>query len=479
MHYLLEMGYSMKALLVQPKIQTVYRTVNFPPMGISYIASVLREHNIPVGVFDMRLEKYDRKMLASVIKKDNPQMVGISSTTFGFNEAVNLAQFVKNISDDIITVVGGPHANIMPDETAKFFDYVVVGEGEYTILEMIHAIDGNEDITKVKGIVYQEDGKTISTPHRPYIENLDSQPYPAYDLFPLKEYNLRILPLLTSRGCPYQCIYCSTYKTFGRPFRPRSPDNILAEIKFMMATYGVRRFDVLDDNFAMDSHRVINLCQQIINNKLNIKWECGQGIRADRLNEDVLSIMKKAGCTLIAVGVESTSKKVLSSLKKHSDINKVRRVLLEAKKVGLTTKGFFLIGSPDETYDDFLKSIEFFKNADIDIPRFGMLVPYPGTELAKWTSENPDVTVIPGFDILTHTHIGNVGVAYETTYFSREDKIKAYELAQEEVEKWIIKKKMEKMFGRIGYIPYLFMRPRLFRNFIKHIYSKYLYPRGY
>jgi anaerobic magnesium-protoporphyrin IX monomethyl ester cyclase len=479
MHNLLEMGYTMKVLLIQPRIETVYKTVNFPPMGISYIASVLREHDISVSVFDMRLKNYDRERLASIIKKDKPGIVGISSTTFGFNEAINLAQFIKNISKDIITVMGGPHASIMPEESAKFFDYVVVGEGEYTVLDMVNAIEGKEDITKVKGIVYRKDSKTITTPQRPYIQDLDTLPYPAYDLFPLKDYNLMILPLLTSRGCPYQCIYCSTYKTFGRPFRPRSPDNIFAEIKFMMATYGVRRFDVLDDNFAMDSQRVINLCQQIIDNKLNIKWECGQGIRADRLNEGVLSIMKKAGCTLIAVGIESTSKKVLLSLKKHSDIDKVRKVLMEAKKVGLTTKGFFLIGSPDETYEDFLKSIEFFKDVDIDFPRFGMLVPYPGTELAKWASENPDVTVIPGFDILTHTHIGNVAVAYATTYFSMEDKIKAYELAQEEVEKWIIKKKMERFFGILGFIPYSVLRPKLFRNSIKYIYSRYLYPRGY
>lgn len=469
----------MKVLLVQPRVETIYKSINFPPLGISYIASVLREHNIPVGVLDMRLKNYGRDVLASIIKRDKPKIVGFSSTTFGFNEAIDLARFVKSISDDIITNVGGPHIAIMPHESAKFFDCVTVGEGECTMLEMAYAVERGADIGQVKGIVYRKDGKTIATSPMPYIGDLDALPFPAHDLFPLKEYNLKILPLLTSRGCPYQCIYCSTYKTFGRLFRSRSPENIIDEIKFMMTTYGIRRFDILDDNFAMDRQRVINLCQKIIDDKLTIKWECSQGIRADGLDGAVLSIMKKAGCTLIAVGVESASEKVLLSLKKHTDIEKIRRVLLEAKKVGLTTKGFFLIGSPDETYDDFLKSIEFFKDADIDIPRFGMLVPYPGTELAKWVSENADVTITPSFDILTHTHIGKVGVAYETTYFSEKDKIRAYELAQEEAEKWIIKKKMEKLFGALGFMPYHFIKPRLFRNSIKYIYSKYLYPRGY
>lgn len=311
-----------------------------------------------------------------------------------FEDGLKMAEIAKNTKPDCITVFGGIHPTIFPEEVLnnKYIDVVCVGEGETTMLELIQTMSKGEGLNKVAGILYKENGKIIKNQARPLIQNLDDVPFPARDLLPMHDYLFtqvgRVgweLPspstsMITSRGCPFQCTFCSSHLTFGRKVRYRSPRNVVDEIEHMVNKYKVKGISFVDDTFTLNSKRTSAICSEIISRGINVQWMC-MG-RVDTTSKELLEDMKKAGCISIGYGIESGSQHVLDEyIKKNISLEAAQKAIKITKEVGLTSVAYFMIGTPGETIDDIHKTIEFAKKLNPDAVNFSITIPMPGTEM--------------------------------------------------------------------------------------------------
>ena len=380
----------MKVLLINPNYREIYSyggvkelTPIFPPLGLAYISAILKKNNIEVKILESNVEDLNHEQIKSEIDKYNPNYVGITSTTCLIEEANEIA---KLCSDDMITIVGGIHTSAMPEETLKEFqdiDIVCVGEGEYTMLEIVNGVD----LSKVNGIVYRKDKKIIKNSPRPLIENLDSLPFPARELLPMSKYSSagskrdRIDYILSSRGCPYNCIFCVDHLVHGKKFRYRSPENVVAEIEYLISQ-GVGEFDFIDDNFTLLPSRASKICDLIIKKELNKKiiWRCSNGIRIDKIDLELLKKMRDAGCYMLSLGIEAGNDQILKNIKKGITKEQVRKAVSMCKEAGIESRGLFMFGNLGETKQTMLDTINFAKELDLDTATFHISVPFPKTE---------------------------------------------------------------------------------------------------
>lgn len=385
----------MKILLVVPSPRAVYRKFRIaetvPHLGLLYLASVLRE-NDNVKIIDLQLKNLEN--YKKFLKIFDPDVVGFTATTPEINEAAVLAKIVKKNNKDIITILGGAHVSALPRDTLKEFkdfDVGIIGEGEKTIQELISGLKNYKDrsnlefLKKVSGLVYRRDETLIFTGHRPLIEDLDKIPFPSFDLIKLKKYSFPFLkkrpyaPLITSRGCPYSCTFCSK-SIFGRKIRFRSIENVIVEIEYLYSI-GVREIQISDDTFNIDSKRAIDICNKIIETNLDISLSCPVGFRVDRDNAELFKVMKRTGFYLVALGAESGSQGVLNQIKKDIRISETKQSVEDAKRLGIQTLCYFIIGLPSEKEGDIVKTIKFAKDIDSDYAKFSLFTPLPGSEL--------------------------------------------------------------------------------------------------
>lgn len=355
------------------------------PLGILYIASYLRSKHISMAVKDLNLFSNWRYVLIKSIKAYNPSVIGISSNCTNIQETLEIAAITKRINPKISVVVGGPHPTIAPNTyNNKNIDFIVKGEGEITFYELLT----KQDKSKILGLYIQNKNKLDFTGERPLIKDLDSLPFPALDLVNLKKYyinsykKLPISSIMTSRGCPQQCIFCNQ-GVFGRKWRFRSPENVVDEIKYHIKL-GIREFSIEDDNFTLDIRRVREICSLIIKNKINIPWQLANGIRVDNLDYETLKLMKKAGCWKLAVAPEVGNKEILKKIKKNTDLNKILKVREWCRKLGIVTYGFFMMGFPFETEKNMKNTLDFALKLDPTIMDLTKVVCFPGTELEKY-----------------------------------------------------------------------------------------------
>ncbi len=360
-----------------------------PSLGISYIASFLEKNNKEIGIIDCTAEKIIVKNIEKkILLYPKPKFIGITATTSLINNALEIASICKKIYPDTKIILGGAHPTILPDEIIKNenVDFVVRGEGEFTILEIL------ENKKYILGLSYKKEGKIIHNPPRPFIDNLDEMPPPAYHLLPMNKYypaigNYKRLPamsIIATRGCPGRCTFC--HRLTGEKLRTRSADNIIAEIKLLIKDYGVKEISFYDDTFTIFRKTVKETCEKIINEKIDITWSCFT--RADFVDEELLSLMKKAGCHLILIGVESGDENILKNIKKYISLDKIREAFKIAKKVGIRTRASFMFGNPEETEETMKKTIEFALELDPDEAHFNITTPYPGTEMYDWAKKN-------------------------------------------------------------------------------------------
>lgn len=403
----------MKVLLVKPPI-TYYKTdaeySPYEPLGLMYLASYIREYgDCEVKILDASIRidlkrwegdflkfGYTDDMIANEIVNFQPDLVGISSMfTINSKGAHDVTRIVKHINKKIPVVVGGAHASAFPHWVLKDenVDAVIKGEGEETLLEIINCLKNKKNFYGVEGIIYRKDGKIIENPPRSFIKNLDTIPFPARDLVDMniyfnEKYNYAhsMSPprstVVTSRGCPYKCTFCSIHSLWRHTYRMREPKMVVDEIETLVETYGVKEVAFFDDNISVSRKRMLEICNEIIKRKIKVKWCTPNGIAIWTLDKEVVSKMKESGCYKLTFGIETGSLATQKFIRKsHIDLEKSKELIKHCNKIGIWTHSTFIIGFPYETEKDIMDTIEYAVNCGVDMATFFIATPYPGTEL--------------------------------------------------------------------------------------------------
>jgi len=383
----------MKVFLIKPPFSEIYgqfkaAATEYPPLGLAYMAAVLEKEGHEVKIIDMPAERTDEDKLKKFLEEFKPDIVGITVVTPTINYSLKIAGVIKEIIGCPV-VLGGIHPTTMSDEVIanKMVDFVVRREGEYALPELLKIIQNKGDLNKCKGIVWKNGNKIIHNEDRQLIENLDELLLPARHLIKMDKYHYvdvkeePMTTMMTSRGCPGQCVYCDAHNLFGCKFRARSAKSVVDEIEILVNEYKIREIHFIDDTFTLNRRRVEEICDEIKKRKLKFFWTCPNGVRVDTITKELLERMKDAGCYGLAFGVESGDQGILNNIRKGTTLEKIREVFRLCKEIGLETWGFFMFGLPGDTEETIKKTIDFAIELDPDVAKFHITVPYPGTEL--------------------------------------------------------------------------------------------------
>jgi magnesium-protoporphyrin IX monomethyl ester (oxidative) cyclase len=353
-----------------------------------YIAAVLDKAEYTVEILDAFMSDFKSQkngdtitvgmafnQIETEIRRQNPDIVGISGPfTSQIGNTLKVSELVKKINPNILTVVGGPHVSTIPKEfleEAKTVDIVVIGEGEYTLLEIVEHIEGKKSLSSILGIAYRKNGYVIINDNRPFLDHLDELPYPAYNLIDMEAYltnkkigyrsfQNRAISMITSRGCPFNCCFCAIHLHMGKKFRAHSAQYVLNHIQHVVDKYNVKNIFFEDDNLTFDLRRFEAICDGLIERKIKIGWETPNGVRADHLNMVLLKKMKQSGVVSIFVGVESGDQEILNNIIcKRLDLNCVIELAKHAKQIGLKTGAFYIIGFPGEKKENMQRTVDF------------------------------------------------------------------------------------------------------------------------
>jgi anaerobic magnesium-protoporphyrin IX monomethyl ester cyclase len=379
------------ALVNPPILKGVYHHQPFLTIGLAYLAAVLKKNGHEVTVIDCLALEMDHEKLKAKLSSFEPDVVGITSMTPMIQSTLLSARVAKEARPDAIVALGGPHATfmdkqILEQETAV--DVVVRGEGEQTLLEIVQNAAEPKSLHKIDGITFRSSGQIIQAPTRPFIQKLDELPYPAYDCFPLNRYRLfgkLFLPIITSRGCPFQCAFCTTSRMFGKEYRMRSPKNIVDELEFLKNTYGADAFTFYDDTLTLDKNRIFKICEDIKARKINLPWDCQT--RVDQISREVLVKMRETNCQQVFFGVESGCQEILDAVKKRTTVEQNEKAIKLAKEVGLFVAISIMIGYPGETADMLKHTLDFIRKTEPDDVYLCVATPYPGTDLRRLVEE--------------------------------------------------------------------------------------------
>lgn len=389
-----------KVLLINPawKVENksnLWRKVAscYPSLGLAYIASVLEKEGHEVIFLDMHAENYSPEDVAKLLrnkKYDSVDYVGITATTPLINCAYELAKVVKRRFPKVTVVLGGVHPTVMPDEVlgSRYVDIVVREEGELTMKDIVNGLPLND----LLGISYKHEGDALHNPPRPYVENLDDLPPPAYHLIPIKSYRpaigsykrLPAMSIFATRGCPGRCTFC--HRAFKGRIRSRSAGKIIEEIKILVNEYGIREINFYDDTFTALKSNVEEFCRLLLKEKIDITWSCFT--RVNYVDKRLFSLMKKAGCHQVMMGVESGVQEILDGMNKMITLEQIRKAVKICKEVGLETRAAYILGSIGETKETMEKTLEFAMELDTDYAQFNILTAYPGTEVWKMAEKN-------------------------------------------------------------------------------------------
>lgn len=415
---------SRKALLIFPKNKLDKIPPLYPPLGIGYISEALSAAGIAYDILDMRLG-HSFHDLEKKINEFQPNFIGITMMTFSYLENYEFLRKIKRLFPHISIVVGGAHVSAIKEKIlleCNAIDYAAYQEGEETFVELCTL----PDVSTIKGIFYR-DRKTnniVFTGMRPINRDFNALPFPKFEKFELNKYITDKIAILTSRGCPYQCTYCAVGTSIGNAFRPKSPERVIAELGFWIEL-GYTKFDFIDDNFTLDPNRAKEICLLIKERyDSEILIECSSGIRADRVDRDLLKAMREAGFYALSIPVESASNKVLRAIKKSQDISKIDETIKNVCELGFDVTLFFLVGSPSETMDDVQLSVALAQKYPVYDVCFHNLVPFPGTELYEWVEKN-DYFLIRPEEYLNRASLTSFEPYFQTAEFSRDERIRA------------------------------------------------------
>ncbi len=379
--------------LVNPPQTSGAPESGFIPLGIGYLAAVLEQNQYQVDIIDCQVQKPTQKELENELNRLQPDAVGVTSTTLTYKSATEIAKTAKQACPDSLIILGGPHVTVLDEQTLREqpeVDIVVRGEGEQTLLELVDLASKSsmKALNKVAGITFRKNGQIVQTPDRPFIQDIDELPYPAFNHFQISKYRLfgkTYLPVITSRGCPFQCTFCLASRMCGKRFRARTPKNVVDELEFLRDTYGADAFSFYDDTFTFDRKRAREICEEMKSRKVDLQWDCRT--RVDRITKKDLAILRDANCQLIHFGVESGSQKMLNAMKKGTTVEQNARAIKWAKEVGILAAISVVIGYPGETPEMLQQTLDFIRKTRPDYVYMCVAIPYPGTELLDLLQE--------------------------------------------------------------------------------------------
>jgi anaerobic magnesium-protoporphyrin IX monomethyl ester cyclase len=389
-----------------------------PPLGIAYLAAYAQERGYSVRILDALAEGWNRihpleddffrvglsdEQILNRLQEWRPDVVGITNPFTSQSEYMfHVAKLVKEFNPSIKVVVGGVHPTCAPEECMENLniDFVVIGEGEVPFVELLDHLSGGREIYSVKSVYYRICGQVRFNGVEQQIRDIDTIPYPAYDLLNMDKYfdaskadstirgghHSRWSMILTSRGCPYNCSFCGAHMLNGHVWRGRTPENVIGELEYLKKEYWLERFTVEDSNFTFDMDRAEKICDLLIERKMNLKWSLPNGLRADKLNKQLVEKMKTAGCVEITIAVEHGDQEFLDTIiHKHLDLKTVEESVKTIAKAGIPVSGFFILGIPPETKKTADKTFRFaVKLASLGMtPQVGIAIPLPATEMTE------------------------------------------------------------------------------------------------
>ncbi len=369
---------AMRVLLIAP----MGRSREYPAVGLAYMARILHDSGFDVRVCDTN---YTGEDPYRAIDQYRPDVVGINTFTFTVPEAQRIAAHAKALGR--VVVVGGPHPSLQKTEFFRHIeaDYLCVGEGDLAMLRLAEALRDGSPLDGIPGISSRKSPPFCSDYN--VILELDSLPFPDYRFSGVNR--IAEYPIITSRGCPYSCNFCSVNKILGRKWRARSPANVVEELRQAKGTYQMDHVAILDDDYTLKMDRAKEICQLLIGERLGLTWSTPNGIRADSIDDEMIRLFKASGCSYVAMGVESGDPEVFRGVRKGEKLQEIEEAVRLCGKHGLPVVGFFIVGLPGSTYEAEMRSLDF----SLKLRRFGltsaawnMAVPYPGTEMLDWVN---------------------------------------------------------------------------------------------
>jgi anaerobic magnesium-protoporphyrin IX monomethyl ester cyclase len=430
-----------KVLLCMPPLPGHYGAQAAPPIGIGYLSEFLTENNIDHEILDMSIG-YTSEDLKNKIKTFKPDLVGF--TIFGLRHDIPYSLIESIKSKDFDIIVGGPHASTtgkkILEETKA--DYALKYEGEQLLLDLCNG----KNLEDIPGLIYRKNNEIIENQHKSFLD-IKQLPFPKYKKFELDKYLRKRMRILTSRGCPYDCIFCSIKKTIGRQIRMKNTKDVIEEIQYWY-NKGYRDIDIIDDNFAFDKKRVLEICNEV--KKLNLKdlsMSSGNGIRADKVDRDVLTAMKEVGFKGLSIGVEVGNDRMLKVIKKGETMEQIENAIKLSTEMEFDVTLFFIVGLIEETEEDIQDSIKLALKYPINNAHFYSAVPFPGTELYDYVKEN-NLFVVKAPDYLnTMAHFDDP--IFATPQLSLKQRKKMLALTRK-VEKEIVRRTFVRKLKKFG-----------------------------
>ncbi len=437
-------------------------------MGLAYLASYIRRKGYNPIIVDMNVDNYTDKDISRLVTQHNPLAVGISFMTNQYQECLRLARIIKFSTKFTNIIVGGPHVSSLPEEIleeCEAVDFSVKGEGEITFLELLEALkSGKKDFYGISGICFRDNGTVVRTKTRNLIEDVDSLPFPAWDLIRTEKYSVFSIEkgnsfvLLSSRGCPGQCTFCDSHTIFGRKLRARSAQNIFSEIKFLYQKYGMTKFDFVDDMITLKKKRVLELCGLIKNSNIPFKWMANA--RVNTVDKEMLKAMKESGCIRIDVGVESGDPEVRRAARKGTTNEQIINTHKWAKEIGIQVGAFVMVGNIGETIGSVKMTAKLLKDIGEDV-MISIACPYPGTQLYQTAKEKGYLRVTDWSRYVTSpTYSKNYEPVMVTDKMNQNEILNAYYYLQS----FFVKKKFRARYGKYFLINPVFVKEWLFKS---------------
>lgn len=413
----------MKVLLIDPRAPSFGLNV-----ALGYLAASLKRDGIHVCTLDLnnRRDIQTGDDIEGIIGTYKPDLIGFSVLYTSLRKVYEYSHLIKKRVNAKI-VLGGPQIAIERERAladCNAVDYVIVGEGEFALSQLCQAVENGAGFENVDGLIYREKDKIKHNSCVLPCKDVDALPFPDYESFGVS--NIYEYPILTSRGCPYNCNYC--FRQFGRDWRPRSPGNIIAELDFARSKYDIKKFVIHDDSFNINRRRVVELCELLLKKNYNMKWSCA-GVRADAVNDGLASAMAGAGCESVSVGVETLNEEVFEKINKGESINDIVNAIGIFKRNGIRVIGYFIIGLPGDDYRGVMCTFKKARRMGLDDMSWSVLLPIPRTKMYDDVYSDPLTRRINDYrdiDMVWLRELSNMRVAFDHPSFTQAEKLRAY-----------------------------------------------------